>query len=126
MENATSRILQSKYFNPAFNTAIFDGPLRVYFSQAFEPDAFKVYFSLQSHFFKEEALSEIRNHIPQDSTLFIMIYPCKETFTQSFDCDQDIAFQNLEGDMIIGVHSPVTDHLKDKILESIQTHVFKK
>lgn len=124
-ENATTRILQSKYFNSAFNTAIFDGPLRVYFSQIHEPDAFKVYFSLHNHFFKDESLMDLKKHIPSDSTLFIMIYPCKESFEKSFQCGQDFALEKVDKDIILGVHSPVTDQLKDVILENLQSHVFK-
>jgi hypothetical protein len=125
-ENATARILQSKFFNSSFNTAIFDGPLRVYFSQAHEPDAFKVYFSLHNHFFKDESLMDLKSYIPGDSTLFIMIYPCKESFSRSFETDEDFALQKMDKDIILGVPSPVTDQIKETILENIQNHVFKK
>ncbi len=125
-ENATTRILQSKYFNSAFNTAIFDGPLRVYFSQIHEPDAFKVYFSLHNHFFKDESLMDLKNYIPSDSTLFIMIYPCKDSFEKSFQSADSFALEKIDKDIILGVQSPVTDQIKDTILEKLQNHVFTK
>ena len=39
-------ITQSSFYSPAFNGAIFDGPLRLYFSQAQEAMALKFYFEL--------------------------------------------------------------------------------
>ena len=123
LENATTRILQSKYFSPTFNTAIFDGPLRVYFAQAQEPEALKVYFSLQSKVFQGEAVDElgdrvshIRDTLPKNSTLFVMIYPNKESFQQSFDQDCDFAVANMEEDCVIGVQGPVSDKTRDDII----------
>jgi hypothetical protein len=120
-ENATTRILQSKFFNPTFNTAIFDGPLRVYFAQQQEPEAMKVYFSLQAQIFKENnVLTHLRDHFPKDSTLFVMIYPTKESFQQSFDCDKDYAYEKMGQDYVIGVQGPISESVKDNILSHIQ------
>lgn len=124
LENATTRILQSRYFSPTFNTAIFDGPLRVYFAQAQEPEALKVYFSLQSKVFQEntneeqaEKISEnIRDCLPKNSTLFVMIYPNKESFQQSFDQDCDFAVAQMEQDCVIGVQGPISDKTRDDII----------
>lgn len=130
LENATTRVLQSKFFSPAFNTAIFDGPLRVYFSQAQEPEALKVYFSLQSKVFHEKSGQEssgesLREKLPKNSTLFVMIYPNKESFEQSFDQTADFATANLEQDCIIGVQGPISDKTCDDILNYVK-HNFKK
>ena len=123
LENATTRILQSKYFSPTFNTAIFDGPLRVYFAQAQEPEALKVYFSLQSKVFQGDEVDElgdkvshIRDTLPKNSTLFVMIYPNKESFQQSFDQDCDFAVANMDEDCVIGVQGPVSDKTRDEII----------
>lgn len=116
LENATTRILQSKFFSSTFNTAIFDGPLRVYFSQSQEPEALKVYFTLQSKFFKEENI---------DSTLFVMIYPNKECFQQSFDQDCDFAVAKLDQDCVIGVQGPISDKTRDDILSYVKDN-FKR
>jgi len=120
-ENATTRILQSKYFSPTFNTAIFDGPLRVYFAQQQEPEAMKVYFSLQAQLFKESPMLEhLREHFPKDSTLFVMIYPNKDSFKQSFDCEEDFSTQKMGQDYVIGVQGPISEKTKDDILGHIQ------
>lgn len=119
-ENATTRILQSRFFSPSFNTAIFDGPLRVYFAQAQEPEALKVYFSLQSKIFQEESIikatENIRDSLPKNSTLFVMIYPNKESFQQSFDQDCDFAVAKIEQDCVIGVQGPISDKTRDDII----------
>ncbi len=124
LENATTRLLQSKFFSPAFNTAIFDGPVRVYFAQAQEPEALKVYFSLQSKVFKEETTGNSKENLPKDSTLFVMIYPNKESFQQSFDESSDFAVAKLEQDCVIGVQGPISDKTCDDILDYVK-HNFK-
>jgi hypothetical protein len=126
LENATTRILQSRFFSSTFNTAIFDGPLRVYFSQAQEPEALKVYFSLQSKIFQEDPLKSdkktenIRDALPKNSTLFVMIYPNKESFQQSFDQDCDFAVAKMETDCVIGVQGPVSDKTRDDIISYVK------
>ena len=125
LENATTRILQSRYFSPTFNTAIFDGPLRVYFTQAQEPEALKVYFSLQAKVFQETAAESLRDKLPKNSTLFVMIYPNSDSFQQSFDQQADFAVANLEQDCVIGVQGPISDKTCDDILNYVK-HNFQK
>lgn len=131
LENATTRILQSKFFSPTFNTAIFDGPLRVYFSQSQEPEALKVYFSLQSKVFQEttenteQQIAQIRDNLPKNSTLFVMIYPNKESFKQSFDQDADFAVAKMEQDYVIGVQGPVSDKTRDDIIGYVKESFIK-
>lgn len=124
LENATTRILQSKFFSSSFNTAIFDGPLRVYFTQAQEAEALKVYFSLQSKVFQDEAGETLRSKSANKSTLFVMIYPNKESFEQSFDKNSEFAVANLDQDCVIGVQGPISDKTCDDILEYVK-HNFK-
>jgi hypothetical protein len=73
-------ITQSPFYSPAFNGAIFDGPLRLYFSQSQEALALKFYFELRS---KTQDLTELwpRNSGP---SLYVMIYPTEETFDLCF------------------------------------------
>ncbi len=120
-ENATTRILQSRFYNVTFNTAIFDGPLRIYFSQHQEPEAMKVYFSLQAKLLKENnVLNQLKDSFPKDSTLFVMVYPNREAFQQSFDCDQDYACEKMGNDYVIGAHGPISDIVRDNIMDHIQ------
>ena len=73
-------ITQSPFYSPAFNGAIFDGPLRLYFTQSQEALALKFYFELRS---KTQDLTEMwpRNLGP---SLYVMIYPTDETFDLCF------------------------------------------
>lgn len=73
-------ITQSPYYSPAFNGAVFDGPLRLYFSQSQESLALKFYFELRT---KTQSLTE---QWPRSGglNLFVMIYPTEETFDLCF------------------------------------------
>ncbi len=73
-------ITQSPFYSPAFNGAIFDGPLRLYFSQSQEALALKFYFELRS---KTQDLNDLwpRSGGP---SLYVMIYPTEETFDLCF------------------------------------------
>lgn len=73
-------ITQSPFYSPAFNGAIFDGPLRLYFSQSQEALALKFYFELRS---KTQDLNE-RWPRSGGPSLYIMIYPTEETFDLCF------------------------------------------
>ncbi len=73
-------ITQSPFYSPAFNGAIFDGPLRLYFSQSQEALALKFYFELRS---KTQDLGEMWPRTGGPS-LYVMIYPTEETFDLCF------------------------------------------
>lgn len=73
-------ITQSPFYSPAFNGAIFDGPLRLYFSQSQEALALKFYFDLRS---KTQDLSDLWPRTGGPS-LYVMIYPTEETFDLCF------------------------------------------
>ena len=74
MKSTYSYLMQSKYFNPAFNSAIFDGPVRIYFAQFQESFALKIYFHMQNQFKDELARAkDLAKTI--NSNLLIMVYP---------------------------------------------------
>lgn len=104
-----STLMQSRFFSPAFNSAIFDGPIRIYFSQVHESLALKVYFSLQQKF--ADVMAECKLIQKQTGqNLLIMIYPTQETFALSFENRSDFLVQdNLEGDDIIAINGPFND-----------------
>lgn len=74
-------ITQSSYFTAAFNGAIFDGPLRLYFAQAQEGLALNLYFELRSQMGE---LAEPRPGRVSRPNLFVMIYPTEEHFDLCF------------------------------------------
>ena len=71
-------ITQSSFYSPAFNGAIFDGPLRLYFSQTQEAMALKFYFELRTRG------GETRWMGSKGPNVFVMIYPSEEIFDLCF------------------------------------------
>lgn len=74
-------ITQSPYYSPVFNGAVFDGPIRIYFSQTQEALALKFYFELRS---KTEGSSSRRTRVEKQANVFIMVYPTDEVFELCF------------------------------------------
>lgn len=120
MRETTTYVTQSKYFSPAFNAAIFDGPIRIYFAQYQEPQALKIYFNLQERF--QDARKNARGIFKDRArNIFVMLYPTNETFEMSFGeidvtkgagawADRTIVKTRLGQDFVLGVKGPVEDH----------------
>ena len=113
MKSTYSHLMQSKYFNPAFNSAIFDGPVRIYFAQFHESFALKIYFHLQNHFKSDLSLAkDISKSV--HSNILIMIYPTQDNFILSFDEEntqkqQMLATEEWNQDFVIGLRQPLAD-----------------
>jgi hypothetical protein len=65
-------ITETGFFHPSFNAAIFDGPLRLYFSQPNESLALSIYIRLKSQ------LSALRSE-----NLFVLLYGVHDEFLAS-------------------------------------------
>ena len=112
MEQALNQLTQSKYFTPVFNAAIFDGPVRIYFSQAQEPQALKVYYHVQQQLL--EAQPSLCQNLKDDGrNIFVMLYPNIETFELSFDKFEGdpmgVACEKLGQHIVLGIRGPVID-----------------
>ncbi|MEK6774625.1 MAG: hypothetical protein AABY64_11825 [Bdellovibrionota bacterium] len=111
-----SNLMQSKYFSPAFNSAIFDGPLRIYFAQFHESFALKVYFLIQNSF-KEQLTRAKEIAKASHSSIFIMVYPTHDHFTLSFDSAEDNEFpivqEKWNQDLVIGLRQPLEENQMD-------------
>lgn len=118
MKGTYSALMQSKFFNPAFNSAIFDGPLRIYFSQVHESAALKIYFTLQQKFADELARAK-ELHKALDRTALVMLYPGAESFQHSFESDSFLRTEKLSSDTIIGINGPFDDKQLDEVLGQI-------
>lgn len=86
MAASYSAFLSTKYYSPVFNTALFDGPFRIYFSQAYEGTALKIYHLLQVQHI------EVWEHYKKWSEktkrhIFILIYPTGDDVALAFDTD---------------------------------------
>lgn len=96
---------QSPYFNPAFNSAIFDGPLRIYFAQMQESLGLRIYFYLQQN--HASALARAREiHRQSGKNLMILVYPSRDCFLQAFPGAGETRLQigSIESDDVLGVH----------------------
>jgi hypothetical protein len=119
MKATYSALMSSRFFNPAFNSAIFDGPVRIYFAQFHESQALKIYFSLQQKFPEEMTRAkELYKSIGQN--VLVMIYPTAESFAMSFDNTQSyIQKDELSGDLVVGLNGPFEDELLPQVLQAI-------
>lgn len=119
MKATYSALMNSRFFNPAFNSAIFDGPVRIYFAQCHESLALKIYFSLQ-HKFPEEMATAKELYKKLGSNVLVMIYPTTESFSMSFEDSQSFLQEGeLHGDSVVGVNGPFEDEKLSEVLDSV-------
>ena len=78
MKSSYSTLMQSKFFNPAFNSAIFDGPIRIYFAQFHESLALKIYFMIQQKLNNEVARAKEISKAT-GANILVMVYPSEES-----------------------------------------------
>ena len=102
-----SMVTDSRYFTREFNTAIIDGPLRIYFADRQESEALKIYFDIQellSH--RGLKLESIRGKQPH---MYLMLYPTGQTFKDAFENDDEMAFGSFDNHVILGVNGPYNE-----------------
>lgn len=122
MRQSASYLTQSRFYSPAFNAAIFDGPLRIYFAQYQEALALKIYFAAQSRL--QERYGKLRELFRRNGLqIFVLLYPSAESFALSFDQNgsaNDIAVGRLGIDYVIGACGPLDDDLvSERIVQRI-------
>lgn len=120
MRSAANLLTRSRYFNPALNAAIFDGPVRIYFAQYQESLALKVYFRFQDRLQNLlEADGEMRLKRPH---VFVMLYPTEDIFSQSFPNTQlkmKIQVGLLGQDHVIGVCGALENEEMEEVFSLI-------
>jgi hypothetical protein len=110
-----SSFMTTRYYSPVFNTALFDGPLRIYFSQSYETVALKIYHLLQSQH------ASFWNQLKQYSAntkehLFLMIYPEAKDLSSVFNKDTEHQSQEWDEGLAVGiVQAHTDDELKKQI-----------
>lgn len=116
-------ITQTTFFSPAFNAAIFDAPIRLYFAQYQEEEALKIYFRLQDYLKGEGELLKMK-HKKRNTNIFIMLYPNTDLFSRSFSQHEEgeiYGFDRIDDDLIIGVNGSEEDVDIDPIVELIES-----
>ena len=106
MGTATSLLIQSKYFLPVFNMAIFDGPFRLYFAQNQEAEALRMYFEL--HEVLGERIQPPRSGNISDKALFVLMYPDEKVFTETFGPSVGAVADTWVGDSaVVAINGPI-------------------
>ncbi|MEY4616252.1 MAG: hypothetical protein RJB66_1212 [Pseudomonadota bacterium] len=123
-----SAITNSKFYHPAFNSAIFDGPIRIYFVQFHESYALKIYFMLQDHF--KEALNHYKDIAKKsEKTLLIMIYPTEDSFQKAFEgksvAPSNFAMAREERECVFGLLAPVIEDNVGQLMDEL-SGIFKR
>lgn len=79
-----SSFMTTRFYSPVFNTALFDGPFRIYFSQAYESSALKMYHLLQTEY--QGLWNEVKQWSQKNKEhIFLLIYPDVESAESIFD-----------------------------------------
>jgi hypothetical protein len=120
MKSTYSTLLQSKFFNPAFNSAIFDGPVRIYFSQFHEALALKIYFGLQQNL----TIQKKGKQRQSGQNVLVMLYPTQESFQMTFEGQETFLVRDtMDGDSLIGINGPFEDDKLPEVLSAIANSI---
>ncbi len=114
-----SSFMTTRYYSPVFNTALFDGPLRIYFSQSYESSALKIYHILQTQ--HEEIWQKLKEYSARSKEhVFMMMYPEQKDLSMVFaDENTSIQHQTWEEGLAIGFVQPLDDTQLAKLLDII-------
>ena len=123
MRSSYTTLMQSKYFNPAFNSAIFDGPIRIYFAQFHESLALKIYFMIQQRLLNEVAIAKDRSKA-SGANILVMVYPTVESFELSFEAANPmkscLQVEKWNEDVVIGLRGPIEDENLDLLVDTLR------
>lgn len=118
--STTSTLMQSKYFNPAFNSAIFDGPLRIYFAQFHEALALKIYFLIQQKWPQEFARAKELSR-QAHANVMVLIYPTEESFLLSMENQSPGGHKWVQEawneDSVVAIRGALEDEQMESFLE---------
>lgn len=123
MRSSFTALTQSKYYSPALNSAIYDGPVRIYFAQFHEALALKIYFLIQQQMPQEmQAAKEYSK--ATGANILVMIYPTEDSFLMSFENgnthSEPLSLENFEQDVVIGLRGPISDGNVEVLMKTIK------
>lgn len=116
-----SSFMTTRFYSPVFNTALFDGPFRIYFSQSYESSALKIYHLLQTEY--QSLWQDVKNwSLKNKEHVFLLIYPDSPTVQTIFGKapaltkDNEIYMQDWEEGLAFGFTQPTQDNdLSDQL-----------
>ncbi len=112
MAASYSSFLTTPFYSPVFNTALFDGPFRIYFSQSYESVALKIYHLLQTEHYDLWVSFKKWSEKTKDHA-FILIYPSADDVQMAF---QDmgpqipVSMEWVEG-FVVGLNNPTDEEI---------------
>ena len=79
-----SSFMTTRFYSPDFNTAVFDGAFRIYFSQTYESAALKLYHLLQTE--HQNLWNDVKRWSLQNKEhVFLLIYPDQKSVQSIFE-----------------------------------------
>ena len=104
-----SSFMTTRFYSPVFNTALFDGPIRLYFSQSYETVALKIYHLLQTEY--TSTWTALKDHTANSKEhLFLIIYPeLKDLQVVFTDNKSSLQTQEWEEGLAVGLCQTIDD-----------------
>lgn len=104
-----SAFITTRFYSPVFNTALFDGPIRIYFSQSYESAALKLYHILQAQY--PELWQQLKDFsLKSKEHVFLLMYPERNDLKMIFSSqNQLVASQEWEEGLAVGLCQPQND-----------------
>lgn len=104
-----SSFMTTRFYSPVFNTALFDGPFRIYFSQSYETSALKIYHLLQSQ--HQELWNQLKAwSLTSKEHIFLLMYPEAKDLQMIFgETHSPVCAQTWDEGVALGIAQPTTD-----------------
>jgi Na+/H+ antiporter NhaA len=115
-----SAFMTTRFYSPVFNTALFDGPFRIYFSQSYESSALKIYHLLQTQ--HQEVYDKLKKWSNDSKEhIFLLMYPEMKDVEIIFnETKKGVQIETWDEGVAIGMCQPVTDEEAHQQIEQIQ------
>ena len=125
-----SSFMTTRFYSPVFNTALFDGPFRIYFSQAYESSALKIYHLLQTEY--QSLWNDVKawSHNNKEH-VFLLIYPdaksAESIFAQASvnkaEANDAVYMEDWEEGVAFGLVQPTQEEHLSNQLSCIQKNL---
>ncbi len=122
-----SAFMTTRFYSPVFNTALFDGPFRIYFSQSYESSALKMYHLLQTQ--HEDLWLKLKHwSLSTKEHVFLLMYPETKDVQMIFEENQKtkpneaclVQMESWDEGVAIGLTQPQTELDVQSQIEQIE------